>query len=171
LTYTLRRTQVIPGRLEAVFPFFRDPWNLEAITPPWLAFRILHVTDRDIRQGTRISYRLRLYGVPIRWETVIAEYEGDVSFADEMLRGPYRHWYHRHRFRELPDAVEMEDVVDYALPFGVVGRLVHALAVRRQLDRIFAYRAAAIAAIFGASRPHGAPSSPGAEPASSGTPS
>ncbi len=37
----LQRTQLVPRGLEETFAFFAEPRNLEAITPPWLHFRIL----------------------------------------------------------------------------------------------------------------------------------
>ena len=147
-SYRLHRRQVVGGTLEDVFAFFADPLNLEAITPPWLGFRIVDPGDRPVRLGTRIRYRLRLHGVPLRWESRIAEHVAGGMFADEQLAGPYRRWYHRHFFRAVPGGVEIEDVVDYALPFGPLGRLTHALAVRRQLAAIFDYRRERIAERF-----------------------
>lgn len=138
----LHRRQLVGGSLGEVFDFFKDPYNLESITPPWLRFRILETSDEVVRAGTRIRYRLRLHGVPFRWESRIAEFTPGVSFADEQVTGPYARWYHRHLFHETPAGVVIEDDVEYRLPFGPVGRLVHRLAVRRELDRIFAYRAA-----------------------------
>lgn len=141
MTYRLVRRQVVGGALPEVFGFFKDPRNLEAITPPWLRFRIVDMTDTVVRAGTRLRYRLALFGVPLSWESSIAEYEEGSHFADAMVAGPYRSWYHRHRFRAVPGGVEIEDVVDYALPLGPLGRIAHALVVRWQLDAIFRYRA------------------------------
>ena len=109
---------------------------------------MLGATDPAVREGTRIRYRLRLHGVPLRWESVIAEYRDGELFADEMLRGPYRRWYHRHRFRRVPGGVEIEDAVDYELPCGPLGRLAHAVAVRRQLGAIFDYRERRMVELF-----------------------
>lgn len=153
MTYLLRRRKVVPGSLQEVFDFHTDPRNLEALTPPWLAFRVLNSTDPVVRLGTRISYGLRLHGIPMRWESRISEFEEGVSFADEMLSGPYRRWYHRHLFREVEGGVEIEDVVEYALPFGLIGRLVHTLFVRRQLQQIFDFRTHAIDRLFPAPLP------------------
>ena len=148
MSYRLHRRQIVDATLAEVFAFFSDPFNLAVITPPWLGFRIAESTDRTVRLGTTIRYRLRLHGVPLGWESRIAEYvEGEV-FADEMLSGPYRRWYHRHTFRSVPGGVEIEDVVEYELPFGPLGRLAHALFVRRQLRAIFAYRARRITQLF-----------------------
>ena len=149
LRHELRRLQRVSAPLEEVFDFFADPYNLELITPSWLGFRIQSATDTPVRRGSRIRYRLRLHGVPLRWESVIAEHAEGAMFADQQLAGPYRYWYHRHLFRVIPGGVEIEDIVDYVLPFGALGRLTHALAVRGQLRKIFYYRARRIAERFG----------------------
>lgn len=146
--YRLYRQQVVGGTLEEVFAFFKDPRNLEELTPPWLGFRILGATDGEVQAGTRIRYRLRVHGIPMGWESVIAVYEEGTRFADKMLRGPYRHWYHEHRFRPVPGGVEIIDEVDYDLPLGPLGHLVHAMFVGRELDRIFAWRRQAMARRF-----------------------
>lgn len=139
---------MVGGGLEDVFGFFSSPFNLEAITPPWLGFRVLHVSDPEVREGTRIAYRLRLHGLPFRWESRIAEYRENTMFADEQVVGPYRHWYHRHLFRPVHGGVEIEDVVEYRMPFGALGRVAHAAFVRRQLARIFDYRTRVMGARF-----------------------
>ena len=151
MTYRLRRTTVLPGTVEDVFAFFRDPRNLERMTPPWLAFTITSTTDATVRKGTRIRYRLCLLGVPLSWESRITEYADNSHFADEQVTGPYATWYHRHSFRLAAGGVEMTDIVDYRLPFGVLGRLVHWLVVRHQLRAIFDYRTVAIQQVFPAS--------------------
>jgi ligand-binding SRPBCC domain-containing protein len=148
VTYVLHRRQVVPGALSEVFAFFSDPLNLETLTPPWLGFHIVDATDRPVRAGTRIRYRLRLHGLRLRWESRIVQYVDGEMFADEQVRGPYRHWYHTHRFRAVPGGVEIEDTVEYRLPLGILGRLVHTLSVKRQLERIFAFRATRVAEIF-----------------------
>lgn len=135
---------VLPGTLDDVFAFFRDPSNLEAITPPWLHFRITAGADQPVREGSRFRYRLRLHGIPLSWESRIAEYVEASHFADEQVAGPYSYWYHRHSFRAAPGGVEMTDVVEYRLPGGPIGRLLHWLVVRHQLAGIFDYRERAI---------------------------
>jgi ligand-binding SRPBCC domain-containing protein len=146
--HRLQRRQEVARPIDEVFDFFRDPFNLEAITPPWLRFRILSASDRPIRLGTRIQYRLRIHGVPFAWESRITEYRPGVLFADEQVTGPYKWWYHRHQFTPTAEGVVIEDRVDYEMPFGPLGELVHRLAVRGQLTRIFEHRAWSIAERF-----------------------
>ncbi|NIM52213.1 MAG: CDP-paratose 2-epimerase [Gemmatimonadales bacterium] len=144
----LERRQLIRSPLADVFAFFKDPYNLQAITPRWLRFEVRGATDGTVRAGTRIEYSLRWLGLPMHWESVIAEYEDNVLFTDEMIRGPYRRWRHTHLFRPAPGGVEMIDRVRYELPLGFLGSIAHALVVRRQLDRIFDYRSRRVAQLF-----------------------
>jgi ligand-binding SRPBCC domain-containing protein len=143
--HILRREQELPGRPEEVFAFFADAANLEAITPPWLRFAIATPGPIPMGEGTLIAYKLRLHGVPIRWLTRIEVWEPGVRFVDRQLRGPYALWHHTHEFEPAgPERTRMRDTVRYALPFGPAGRVAHRLFVRRDLARIFNYRAARI---------------------------
>lgn len=160
MTHRLHRTVVVPGDIATVFEFFKNPRNLEAITPPWLGFRIMFTSDEVVRAGTRIRYRLRIGGIPMSWESRITEYVDQTHFADEQVTGPYTRWFHRHTFRTVPGGVEMTDDVDYTLPFGIIGRVVHWLVVRHQLRAIFDYRTTAITRTFGAIAPAHEPAAP-----------
>ncbi len=144
--HTLRREQILPGTPDDVFPFFADAGNLEAITPPYLRFEI--VTPRPIAmgEGTLIEYKLRLHGLPINWLTRIEVWEPGVRFVDQQMRGPYALWHHTHEFEAVgDDRTKMTDIVRYAIPFGPLGALAHALFVKRDVHRIFDYRVGAVA--------------------------
>ena len=77
----LAREQRLPGTPDEVFPFFADARNLEAITPPWLGFRVLTPRPIDMRAGALIEYRLALHRVPLRWRTRIAVWDPPRRFA------------------------------------------------------------------------------------------
>ena len=132
-----------------VFAFFADPRNLERITPPFLRFRITTPGPIEMRPGALIDYRLRLYGVPVRWRTRIESFEPERSFIDVQVRGPYRRWRHRHDFLDAAGGTEVRDVVEYETPLGPVGALARRLFVARSLERIFDFRRQAVAEIFG----------------------
>jgi ligand-binding SRPBCC domain-containing protein len=143
--HTLEREQVLPLAPADAFEFFADAFNLEAITPPWLHFALDTPAPIVMRPGTLIRYRLRLHGLPVRWLTRIEAWEPGRRFEDVQLRGPYRVWRHSHTFEPHEGGTLMRDRVRYALPLGPLGEAAHALLVRRDLQRIFDYRATAVA--------------------------
>lgn len=150
--YRLERSQFIPRPREEVFAFFSDARNLERLTPKFLDFRILTEGEIHVEQGTRITYRIGLHGIPIQWETLIETFVQNESFTDTQLRGPYRYWHHLHEFRDVEGGTKMHDVVDYELPLGPFGRIAHGLFVQRQLETIFKFRFETVADIFGADK-------------------
>ena len=149
--HTLRREQHLPGAPKEVFPFFADAGNLEAVTPPWLGFEVVTPRPIAMRPGALIEYRLRLHRLPVSWLTRIEEWEPGVRFVDAQLTGPYKLWHHTHEFEPAPGGgTLMRDIVRYALPLGPLGTLAHAVLVRRDVQRIFDFRAQAIPRVLSA---------------------
>ncbi len=144
----LERCQVVPVDLEDAFAFFADPWNLEAITPPWLRFRILEA-PRTLERGSLLEYRLRLFGVPIRWRTEIVEWRPPYGFTDVQLSGPYRRWEHTHRLAPVDGGTEISDHVVYRLPLEPLSGLLAPVTVRPWLAEIFDFRARRMTACLG----------------------
>lgn len=145
----IERQQFVPRSRHEVFEFFSAAENLEAITPDFLQFHILTPRPIVMRPGLLIDYTLKLFGIRFHWQTKITEFEPESHFVDIQLRGPYRRWHHRHEFQEVAGGTLVIDTVDYEMPFGPLGRLVHRLSVRRSLRQIFDYRAQKIAQVFG----------------------
>jgi ligand-binding SRPBCC domain-containing protein len=141
--FTFLRRQVIPAPIAAVADFFAEAGNLEEITPPWLAFRIVEGGGVQVDVGTRLIYRLYLFGIPLRWVTMIERFSPGLGFIDVQVEGPYRSWVHSHLFSPVTEGVVMDDRVDYELPFGRLGALAQPL-IALQLAGIFRYRRRAI---------------------------
>lgn len=142
--YVLEKRTRIRRPLDEVFPFFAEAENLQRITPPELHFRIRSPLPIEMQKGAKIEYTIRLRGIPMRWRTLITGWNPPHSFEDSQTSGPYRKWVHTHQFEQRGDTTIITDRVVYALPFGLLGRIVHPL-VRRQLERIFSYRTGVIA--------------------------
>jgi ligand-binding SRPBCC domain-containing protein len=148
MIHRLERTTFIARPRDEVFQFFADAHNLERITPSFLNFRILTPDPIEMKAGTFIDYKIGLYGIPMKWRTLIAEFVPNDYFVDVQISGPYRSWHHRHDFFDRSGGTEMRDRVDYELPFGPIGTIVRTLFVRAQLDQIFDHRNATITKFF-----------------------
>ena len=146
-SFRLKTELWLPVPREALFEFFADAFQLETITPPWMHFHVLTPRPIVIQQGTTIDYKLRIHGIPIRWQSVISVWEPPVRFVDEQVRGPYRFWRHEHRFAEQEGGTLVTDEVEYRVPGG---RLIHALLVAPDLRQIFTYRTRKLQELFGA---------------------
>lgn len=155
--YELRRQIEIPRTLGETFRFFENPHNLALITPAWLNLVVASNEEVVMHKGAEIDYTIRWLGVSMKWKTFISDYEPPFRFVDIQVTGPYRLWEHTHGFHPTENGTLVADTVRYALPYGLLGRLVHRLIVRRQVEGIFAYRQKALLKVFGCS-PARAPS-------------
>ena len=145
----LEMEQWVPKPPEEVFPFFADAHNLERITPPFLKFKILAISTPALQTGTRIDYQLSLHGVPVRWQSLIQDWEPNRSFVDTQARGPYHRWEHTHEFEPYQGGTVIRDRVHYELPLGALGGLVAGRFVAKDMETIFAFRRAKVREIFG----------------------
>jgi ligand-binding SRPBCC domain-containing protein len=162
MIYQLERQQQLYCTIEEAWAFFSSPKNLDRLTPDSIGFKITHCESEQMYEGQIIGYKVKVAPfVWVTWLTEITHVEDRKSFVDDQRVGPYKVWHHTHRFEENPDGVMMTDHVTYVLPLGPVGRLVHALFVRRQLKHIFDERRRLCDEIFGASSKTSYPSTAG----------
>lgn len=152
MIYRLVRQQIIPAPLAEVWAYFSNPNNLNELTPPDMHFEIRYGGQAEMYPGQILEYRVEFVrGIRSRWLTEIAHIQPQVSFVDEQRIGPYRFWFHEHTFIQVGAGVRMHDLVTYALPFGLIGDIVHWAWVKRRLNQIFDYRIQKIEQIFGPS--------------------
>ncbi|AVI52144.1 cell division inhibitor [Pukyongia salina] len=148
--YTLRAKQSLPISKQQAWDFLSEPRNLKVITPDYMGFNIVSGADRPMFAGQIIQYIVTpLMGIKTTWVTEITHVDEGRYFVDEQRFGPYALWHHKHFIREIEGGVEMEDIVDYKLPFGSIGRLAHPFLVKPKLKEIFDYRKAKLTELFG----------------------
>ncbi len=142
--------QWLPHAAQDIWPFFCDANNLEDITPPFLSFRVLGQSTPAIGTGTLIDYRLKLNGIPIRWQTRIDTWDPPRRFIDLQAKGPYSLWHHTHDFIPMGTGTMMRDTLRYRLPAGWLGALAGGGKVASDVERIFDYRSRKIDERFSA---------------------
>ncbi|PIB27911.1 SRPBCC family protein [Maribacter sp. 4G9] len=148
--YQLKSKQYLPIGTREAWEFLSDPKNLTVITPEHMGFDILDGADRKMFPGQIIQYNVKPFpGYTTKWVTEITQVQQGSYFVDEQRFGPYRLWHHKHFINEIEGGIEMEDIIDYKLPFGILGQMAHPLLVKRQLQQIFKYREQKLTALFG----------------------
>jgi ligand-binding SRPBCC domain-containing protein len=144
--YHFKRVQQLPITLNQAWDFFSSPLNLSKITPKAMGFNIIYNSGKEkMYAGQIIHYKLKLFpGIKTMWTTEITNVDEGKYFIDEQRFGPYAFWHHQHLFKATARGIEMTDEVNYAIPFGLFGRLANWLFVERMLNRIFDYRFAVL---------------------------
>lgn len=148
--YSLHAKQKLPISLSEAWAFFSDPKNLKVITPDYMGFYIQSGADRKMFAGQIIEYIVTpLFGIKTKWITEITHIKEGEYFVDEQRFGPYSFWHHKHFFKEIEGGIEIEDLLHYKLPFGILGQMVHPFLVKPKLDEIFEYRKNKLVELFG----------------------
>ena len=148
--HRLARIQRLPIPTEQVWDFISSPVNLKDITPDYMGFEITSPIAPRMYAGQIITYIVKpLLGIPLRWCTEITHVEEGQYFVDEQRFGPYALWHHKHFIKEIPGGVEMEDIIDYKVPMGILGQLINPFIVKPKLDEIFEYRRKKLIELFG----------------------
>lgn len=148
--YQLRSTQVLPISKQEAWDFLSSPKNLKVITPDHMGFHILSGADRPMFPGQIIQYIVKPFPFfNTKWVTEITHVASGEYFVDEQRFGPYALWHHKHFIKEVEGGVLMEDIIDYKLPFGILGQLAYPIVVKKQLREIFKYREQKLIELFG----------------------
>jgi len=148
--YRLHKKQNLPISIDTAWDFLSDPNNLKTITPDYMGFHILSGADRPMFAGQIIQYIVTpVLGIKTKWVTEITHSIDKQYFVDEQRFGPYALWHHKHFIKEIDGGVEMEDIIDYKVPFGILGQLVHPILVKPKLEEIFSYRTKKLEELFG----------------------
>lgn len=148
--YTKTCKQKLPISLNEAWEFFSNPRNLKTITPDYMGFVIQSGADKPMFPGQIIQYIVTpVLGIKTKWVTEITHVQDQKYFVDEQRYGPYSLWHHKHFLKEIPNGVEMEDIIDYKIPMGILGQMIHPILVKPKLDEIFEYRRTKLIELFG----------------------
>ena len=148
--YRLKAIQNLPISQKEAWDFLSDPRNLKRITPDYMGFKIVSGDTENMYAGQIIQYILTpIFRIPTRWVTEITHVKEGIYFVDEQRFGPYDLWHHKHFIKPIKNGIEMVDIIDYKIPFGILGRIAQPIIVAPKLKEIFEYRKNALTEIFG----------------------
>lgn len=150
IVYRLSSKQKLPITIDEAWEFLSNPANLKEITPKYMSFDIISGAEKNMYAGQIIQYIVTpILGIKTTWVTEITQLVDKEYFIDEQRFGSYALWHHKHFIKPIEGGVEMEDVIDYKIPLGFLGRLIHLILVKPKLIEIFNYRTEKLKALFG----------------------
>tara|TARA_R110002012_G_scaffold321944_1_gene552575 strand:- start:15309 stop:15806 length:498 start_codon:yes stop_codon:yes gene_type:complete len=148
--HQLHAKQFLPISPQEAWEFLSNPNNLKVITPEAMGFQVLSGADRKMFAGQIIQYKVTPFpGFTTRWVTEITQVKEGEYFVDEQRFGPYALWHHKHFIKKVENGVEMEDIIDYKAPFGILGQIGNSILIKNQLKTVFKYREDKLIALFG----------------------
>ena len=143
-SWELRSVLDVAAPVETVFAWFSQPENLPMVTPPASALVLKTPPPIAMQEGTDIDYELPIAGLRAAWRTHVVSWDPPRSFVDVATQGPFRCWWHEHRFEPTATGTHIRDRVLFSAPLGPLGRAAEAAWVRPMLQRLFLYRRNAI---------------------------
>ncbi len=138
--YELTDHFIVKADLDRTWDFFSAAENLPRITPAWMKFKILTPPPIVIEQDSILDYEIRWMNIPLHWRTRIIDWSPKRQFIDLQLKGPYSLWHHQHTFTPSDEGTICTDRVTYRVPVPIIGRIMNAVVVQRQLRGIFEFR-------------------------------
>ena len=149
--FLFQNYQYLPLPLEKVFSFFKNVENLALLTPKYLNFQFIKVSNNETKKNTTIEYKFRIYAISIKQKSIIQDFKDNQYFSDLQLKGLFATWYHQHFFRAIEKegkkGMLLEDKVFYIPPFLPFSLLGYGL-IKKKIQEIFTYRNQALKKIL-----------------------
>lgn len=98
------------------------------------------VTAGFIGLGEFVTWRARHFGVTWTMTSEITAWDRPHCFVDEQARGPFKSFWHEHRFRPVDGGTELHDTVRFEAPLGVLGRVAERLVLGRYMPHLIDIR-------------------------------
>lgn len=101
---------------------------------------IAGVTSGLINRDESVTWRAIHFGISQTLSTKITEFERPTFFVDEMVKGAFKSFRHEHLFQSIENGTRMTDHFDYESPFGILGKLVDFIVLKRYMTKLLIKR-------------------------------
>lgn len=137
--------------LADLFTFLAAPKNLVQLAPADLHLELL-AGPQTLEAGARLTWKSRRWGFTQHIVQEVTAFELDRRIVVEQRQGPFARWVHAHRFDAIEIGTRLIEQIDFEAPGGLLGRLVSADLVRKELDALYAQRTRRIKELLEAER-------------------
>lgn len=132
-------TTQIARSLDEIFAFFTAPGNLLKLAPPDLHLELLE-GPAALQLGSRLIWKGRRFGFAQKITQEVTSFEYARMFVEEQRQGPFARWVHARHFSASEAGTVVRDEIQFDPPGGLLGRIVTADFIRKDLDKLFAFR-------------------------------
>ena len=135
---TIEQSSIIQCSLEDLYKFHLDSNNISKITPANIKVELL-TDDTLTYEGKIVKLKTTKLFIPTYWEVEIEKIEKPTLLIDKALKSPFKFWRHQHIFTQKKDCCELKDIIEYQLPFGLLGKVFEPF-IELDIKNMFAYR-------------------------------
>ena len=129
----------VENTIEEAFAWHERKGAFRRLMPPWELAEEVRADD-NLKEGSQRIFRFPMGPIKMNWVAQHTGYNPPHSFEDKMLKGPFKSWHHTHKFKQVDGGVEISDRVIYSIPMGIIGRVLHFIWIKRDLEKIFSHR-------------------------------
>lgn len=97
-----------------------------------------------VSQGDTITWRARHLGWTFDFTSEITTVDRPHLFVDRMVKGPFRSFEHEHWFEARGEETHMRDVLRFASPLWLLGRIMEMSVLERHLRSFLLQRNAVL---------------------------
>jgi ligand-binding SRPBCC domain-containing protein len=131
-----------------LFLYLTKPKNLMQLAPPDMHLELLTAPD-ILALGSRLVWKGRRWGVSQQITQDVTTFEQDKLIIVEQKQGPLKRWIHANHFEKTDTGARIQERIEFEPPGGLLGYVVTADAIRKELEKLLAYREKRLKDIFG----------------------
>lgn len=136
----LQISELIPSAPQKVFEFLCDPANQTELLKGEIDVELL-TPEPVLRRGAEIHYQMTRFGLSHVIRFRIEDCVRGQRVMYRQMEGVFQSWTHVMRFEEHGGGQTLvTDIVDYKVPFGLLGYLSDDLYIKRDMRRIIEKR-------------------------------
>ena len=135
---TIIKTTLIKCTQVELFDFHLDSNNITKITPKDTKVKLLSA-DTQTYEGKVVSIKTTKFFIPTYWDVKIEKLEHPNILIDVAIKSPFKYWKHQHIFTKKGNMCELKDVIEYEMPFGILGKLANPF-IKKDITSMFEYR-------------------------------
>ncbi len=137
MTINFEHKTSVDSNIEDTFAWHERKGSFRRLMPPWEVAEEVRADD-TLEDGAQRIFRFPMGPMKMKWVAQHSKYNPPHSFEDDMLKGPFKSWHHKHEFKQNEDGTSfVHDQVSYKLPMGFLGKLVAGRIVRKRIERMF----------------------------------
>lgn len=131
---------LINAPAEVCFDLMRDIRIHTETTSQTNEKAVAGVTDGMIGLGQTVTFEGTHFGIRQRLTVKVVEFDRPWLFVDEMVDGRFKSFKHVHEFIPRDNETLMRDTIEWASPYGVLGKIADKLLLEDHLRNLVSER-------------------------------